>query len=441
MPVLGHEFVICKSPQSVQWTSFTGQIPFIFKTPANKWCKGRECYLAVKLKVDQVNGVASTANNHGPLRTVESGTPYMSKNPVSTLFTTAKCLVNDKLISNMNELPATNTLFRTCYDTESMQKTVDSTNPVFPQSIAETRAVYAGKNQIMFDKFQEQTLTWSLPLPLFQSNAYIPPHTRVETSFNVNTNWFNEICSVVGAFPAGGTVQLPMGGVNTVNDSIGWGVVDISLWLCYVTEPSPVNMVKEIPLKQFFSQIHTITSSNESFILTLPNGGRNVTHLLGCFLQRVRGTIKSSSNDFSSGYSNASPEVKVTGDAITNLQMIRFILDKTYPNPDYDLNFSTAISNSSKDVSRSFYDFINNSDNKFDRSGNCMSIAQYVMEPVFCFKVNTDVTTYNESLQVYITLNTNYVPSTSQFLLVALYDETLRLHYDTQQIVNVELIS
>ena len=30
----GYEYVVCKSSQSVQWSGgFTGQIPFVFKTP------------------------------------------------------------------------------------------------------------------------------------------------------------------------------------------------------------------------------------------------------------------------------------------------------------------------------------------------------------------------------------------------------------------------
>ena len=133
----GYEYVVCKSSQSVQWSgNFTGQIPFTFKTPTGKWIKPRECYLAVKLRVDQRDG----AMNSTPLKPISDGNgnfvcyPYISKNPVSTLFTTAKCLVNDKLISNMNELPATNTLFKSIYDTRSMQETIESTNPIIPQS-------------------------------------------------------------------------------------------------------------------------------------------------------------------------------------------------------------------------------------------------------------------------------------------------------------------
>ena len=157
-----------------------------------------------------------------------------------------------------------------------------------------------------------------------------------------------------------------------------------------------VNIPKEIHLKQYFSQVHSIASQSESFSLTLPNGGRNVTHLLACFLRTNRqGTIKSSSTDFSSGYTNAYPEVKITSDAVTNLQMIRFTLDKNYPTPDYELNFNPTIDNC-QDVSRAFYDFINNSENKYGRSGNLIGGQEYMNEPMFCFKVNPDTTSYNQ---------------------------------------------
>ena len=275
------------------------------------------------------------------------------------------------------------------------------------------------------------------------------PHTKVEVDFNVNTNWYNEILSCVGVFPAGNVIQLPAGGVNTTANSIAVGIDDISLWLYYVTEETPVNMVKEIHLKQFFSQVLTIQSTNESFSLTLPNGGRNVSHIISCMLHTGRsGTIKKSSTDFSSGYTNANPEVKIVTDGVTNLQMIRFMLDKTYPNPDYNLNFSSTISSNSQDVTRSFYDLINNSDSKFDRSGNVLSLQNYMVEPLWCFKVNSDATTYNESLQVYLTMyagdggtTSGYKAGSSQLLVVALYDETVRLSFDTEKITDVQLIS
>ncbi|MEI6188358.1 MAG: hypothetical protein WCP46_07705, partial [Alphaproteobacteria bacterium] len=291
---------MCKSSQSVQWSGFSGQISFTFKTPARKWCRGRECFMAVKPRI-----IYNDGTNQLPMTKITNcGTPYIVKNPCSVLFSTGKCLVNDKLISNMNELSATNTLFKTIFDTKAMQDTVESTCPIYPQSIAEDRLTYASKNQVMFDKVNEQTLTWALPFPLFQSNSAIPPHSKIQMDFNVNPNWIYEILSCVGKFPAGGIVPL-VNGANTVANSIGVGIDDITIWLYMITEAAPVNMVKEIPLKQYFSQIHPINSTNDCFTLTLPNGGRNITHIMACFLQTKRGVAtalglgtKASSNDF-----------------------------------------------------------------------------------------------------------------------------------------------
>ena len=73
---------------------------------------------------------------------------------------------------------------------------------------------------------------------------------------------------------------------------------------------------------------------------------------------------------------------------------------------------------------------------------------------MWCFMVNSDATSYNETLQVYLNLAeaiydnseppiqiAGYKPGTSQLLIVALYDETLRLSFDTEKVTSVELIS
>ena len=126
--------------------------------------------------------------------------------------------------------------------------------------------------------------------------------------------------------------------------------------------------------------------------------------------------------------------------------MIRFQLNKTYPNPDYDLCLSPVLADTCKDVSRAFYDFINNADAKFDRSGNVISIQEWIKEPIFVFKCNTEATSYNETLQVSLRFNTQYYgiangtavgantiaansTTPSKMLVVVMYDETVRLTY------------
>ena len=266
-----------------------------------------------------------------------------------------------------------------------------------------------------------------------------------------------------GKLPAGGIVPLTSLGTNPTANSIGIGIDDITIWAYYITMPPVVNIPYDIPIRQFFSQIKTLNSTNESFSLTLPNGGRNVTHLLCCFLQTKRGTatalgsIKASSNDFSSGYSGATGgatgegsayETKITNDAVTNLVSIRFPAgNKNFRNPDYTLDLSVPdtptnnVTYDSKDLARAFYDTVNNSSSKFDRSGNMFSIQKIYREPMFCFRLNEDPTSYSETLQVNIGLGSGYVAGTSQLLTVALYDETVRLHFDSEKITLVELIS
>ena len=58
--------------------------------------------------------------------------------------------------------------------------TVPSINIILPFIKFPNRATYAQKCQLMFNTFNEMILTCALPLPLFQSNEFIPPHTKIE---------------------------------------------------------------------------------------------------------------------------------------------------------------------------------------------------------------------------------------------------------------------
>ena len=120
------------------------------------------------------------------------------------------------------------------------------------------------------------------------------------------------------------------------------------------------------------------------------------------------------------------------------LHTTRFQTDKTYPNPGYDLCLSPVLADTCNDVSRAFYDFINKSVDKFvvDRSGNVISLQEWITEPIFVFKCNTEATSYNETLQVSLRINSQYYgvangsansTTPSQMLVVVMYGETVRL--------------
>ena len=161
--------------------------------------------------------------------------------------------------------------------------------------------------------------------------------------------------------------------------------------------------------------------------------------MFACFLQKNRGTVKCYSNDFSDGYTNVHPEIKSVSGAASTLQMIRFQLDKIYPNPDYDLNMSTSLGDNCKDVSRAFYDFINNADAKFDRS-----VTSYLFKngSLNLYLYSNVILKQHHIMKLckYLFVLIYYTPSYSQMLCVVLYDETVRLTYDNEKCIATDLV-
>ena len=113
------------------------------------------------------------------------------------LLNTGLFAVNDKTISTLNDIAATNTLIRSVFDSQIMESTINGTNPIHPQGIEDcvikavnagqvvgelfedAPKVYTGRNAYAcncmgpFKYYVENTLNISLPFPLFSTyNAY-----------------------------------------------------------------------------------------------------------------------------------------------------------------------------------------------------------------------------------------------------------------------------
>ena len=69
-----------------------------------------------------------------------------------------------------------------------------------------------------------------------------------------------------------------------------------------------------------------------------------------CCIHKNKGAFKCSSTDFSDGYTNASPEVKINDGVVFNLHMIIFQLGKNYTNTDYDSVMTGNRGDTCKDV-------------------------------------------------------------------------------------------
>ena len=52
--------------------------------------------------------------------------------------------------------------------------------------------------------------------------------------------------------------------------TIGVGVTDMTLYLCITNKENPVNESRLLNVRQIWSQIHTITSTSDSFPLYAP---------------------------------------------------------------------------------------------------------------------------------------------------------------------------
>ena len=74
----------------------------------------------------------------------------------------------------------------------------------------------------------------------------------------------------------------------------------MTLYLCITNKENPVNESRLLNVRQIWSQIHTLTSPNDSFPLYAPT--KNVKYILATFVQATRTGVGISPADFSDGY-------------------------------------------------------------------------------------------------------------------------------------------
>ena len=122
------------------------------------------------------------------------------------------------------------------------------------------------------------TLNMSLPFPLFSTyNADgIPPDTSVKFSFNVDSNYPTNIVQLTQNLTSTNNNVAQQLSIVALNDTlvkacaIGVGVTDMTLYLCITNKENPVNESRLLNVRQIWSQIHTITSTSDSFPLYAP---------------------------------------------------------------------------------------------------------------------------------------------------------------------------
>jgi hypothetical protein len=288
--------------------------------------------------------------------------------------------------------------------------------------------------QMGFDKCTEQTVTAPIPMPLFycDDKFLLPPACECELILNVNPYYANDIVGFVNQ-------SLPVNALtsssNSTANSIGVGVDSITLWMSQYRKGIPrMNELYVFPLMQLQSQIRDITSNNTS--MTFNFESEKLSKVLVAFIPTKRGTLKCASNDFSSGYSNASPEVKYTNNAVSSLQSLQIQYgSQIFPSPNYTLKFNNFGGNVNlEDNMRAYYELINNIGLRTDRTGG-YSYDEWVNEPVFVY--NLSELNPSKNMVVNLRFDSNFStssdsavnPNPMQLFVVAIYEQKLLIKY------------
>ena len=262
-----------KSTNNVSINNFVSEIPFEFKTGMLEYIDPLKTFMSIRLVIG-INNTAAAADYTStavtclrpiPCSTANVGDfiPYLSKNPLCGLFNTGRLSVNDKTISNLNDIASTNTLIRSVFDSQIMENTINGTNPIYPQGIEDRiikaagngqiiggayddapiiytgRSAYAWKNMGPFKYNIENTLNMSLPFPLFSTyNADgIPTDTSVNFSFNVDSDYPTNIVQFIENLTSttnNVAQQISIVALNSTTVkayTIGVGVTDVTLYL------------------------------------------------------------------------------------------------------------------------------------------------------------------------------------------------------------------
>ena len=208
-----------KSANNVAINNFVSEIPSEFKTGMLEYMDPLKSFLSIRLVIGMnvtagnLEYTSGTVTCLKPIQCTTAGCgdfiPYLAKNPLCGLFNTGRLSVNDKTISNLNDIASTNTRIRSVFDSQIMENTINGTNAIYPQGIEDRiikqsplgqnlagiyddapkiytgRSAYAWKCMGPFKYNIKNTLNMSLPFPLFSTyNADgIPPDTSIKFSF------------------------------------------------------------------------------------------------------------------------------------------------------------------------------------------------------------------------------------------------------------------
>ena len=330
--VFGYDYELVPSQQNLSWTAFSNELRFNYTVPSERFVLGRECYIMLKVRIIYTD---STGNSKtlGDLPTANAA--YLSKNPVLCFFKSVQLNINDVCITrNIQDIASVNTLWRSCFDSALQITSSESSNMILPQSITQTQTAYGGQNQYLFNKYSQQMeMICPIPLPAFQTNDPIPPHTKIQLVFMVDPSFAQNLIQFVTPATALKVGSLDSQGNNANgNSSIGVGVADMQLWMYKAHDYELQRVQHSIRMKQFYSQVINLNGSSGSSNYNIPvPSGKSISHIMFAFITPTTVTVGGTAStyyyptDFSSNTTTGTaPNAYLTNsgtDAISSLSM------------------------------------------------------------------------------------------------------------------------
>ena len=241
MSVYGNDFLeIPSNPCISTSTKFTNSVKFVIDQPSNCYISGKNSYVSLGLNIsycredNKLYPLEPLINTGTRLIPESISIPYLSSNPVGSLFQSVTCSVNNKEnITNYSMFPQTTTLYRYMIESENEQKTVSSTNSINPlntedidvsvgsvcdnfltigrdlgcnpanglQNLFTKHMIYALKQQYNFNKKNTNILTMQVPISLFQQDSliYVGSNGKIEITFNIDPFWYTNLINIAGS--------------------------------------------------------------------------------------------------------------------------------------------------------------------------------------------------------------------------------------------------
>ena len=210
------------------------------------------------------------------------------------------------------------------------------------------------------------------------ANEAIPSGTNIQINLQVDPNYPTNLIKFTNYTNANHSPAVVKLSASAANN-IGVGITDLAIYMRRAWNDEPLGIERVIRLKQFFSQIINLTGKSGKYEVSIPTP-KVLTHVLMCFLNPpVSGTgINGNPTDFGAGFTNDCLTADAnTLDAVNCLSQIQMQYNgRLYPNNTYSpMNLNTAVSSSTGDAIRAYFDFLNNC--KAKSITNCGSLYTF----------------------------------------------------------------